>query len=270
MQRREGRSLQRWAEDPGWRGKIGFIATPVLDRSHIELLRIAPEGLAPFQTIPHVPNFRVNAEYISKAIDKLEECALALSDGGVDIIAQSGTPFSFAKEGGLAYTQKLHAKLERVTGKPVVMMGLAVINALKNKGYKSVAVACTYYNDDLATRYARFLEDAGIKVLAMENWVSQGFFKSQDTIEETQFWYPMSYTYKAARMVSSHAPEADCVVISGGAVRTMDVLEPLEYDLRKPVISSDAAFFWDILTRLDIGEPILGRGSLLASLDKGR
>jgi maleate isomerase len=49
----------------------------------------------------------------------------------------------------------------------------------------------------------------------------------------------------------------------------MDIIYALEMDLRKPVITSSAAFFWEIFCRLGIFEPLVGRGSLLASLDKG-
>ena len=40
--------------------------------------------------------------------------------------------------------------------------------------------------------------------------------------------------------------------------------------MNKPVISSVAAGFWEIFVRLGVGEPIQGRGSLLASLNRGR
>ena len=79
----------------------------------------------------------------------------------------------------------------------------------------------------------------------------------------------MSYTYKTARIVAAHAPTADCIVVSGG-IYSMDLLEPPEQDLNKPVISSVAAGFWEIFVRLGVGEPIQGRGSLLASLNRGR
>ena len=262
----EGRPLQRWLEAPGWRGKVGFIGTTFFDTVAMAFLRIAPEGLAITQTFPYMKNFKVRAKNLSEAVKKLEECTDALAEVGSDIIAQIGTPFSFASEGGLNFTKKLHAKLERKTKTPIVLMGLSVINAIKSQGYKSVAVACTYYDDELATKYTDFLEQAGIKVLAMQNWTTQGLFSSQKNLEEIGWRYPMSYTYQAAKLVAQEAPGADCIVVSGGGVRTIDVIEPLEYDLQKPVIASNEALFWDIFNNLGIHEPILGKGSLLASL----
>ena len=266
---KEGRSLNRWGEDPGWRGTVGFISPPTLDATAMEFLRIAPEGFAVAQTMTHVSNYKVRPEVLSQVAAQLESCAMVLKEAGVDIIAQTGVPLSFVNEGGLASGQALHARIEKATGLPFVMMGLALINALKSMGCGSVAVSCTYVPEEVAQRYTQFLEDAGLKVLAMENWVSQGFFASQEEAEKARRYFPMSYTYKTARIVAAHAPTADCVVVSGG-IYSMDLLESLERDLNRPVISSTAAEFWEIFVRLGVGEPIQGRGSLLASLDGGR
>ena len=262
----DGRSLQTWGEDPGWRGKVGFISPPSLDITPMEFVRVAPRGFAVIQTLTHVPNFKVQAEYIAQAVAQIETCAMTLKDAGVDLVAQVGTPFSFVSEGGLSAARDLHARIEEATGLPLSMQGLAVVDALKTRGHVSVAVACTYYSDDLAQRYTRFLEEAGVRVLAMDNWVSQGIYGTQHEVEIARGWHPWSYTYGAARNVAARAPTADCIVVSGGGVRTMDLLGPLEQDLRLPVISSDAAQFWEILVRLGVREPITGRGSLLASL----
>ena len=263
----EGRSLQGWGEDPGWRGNVGFISPPTLDTGPMEFLRIAPAGFAVAQTMTHVPNYKVRPEVLSQVASQLESCAMVLKEAGVDLIAQTGVPISFVDEGGLTSGRNLHARIEKATGLPMVMMGLAVINALKKMGCGSVAVSCTYVPEEVAQRYTQFLEDAGIKVLAMENFVSQGLFASQEEAEKARRYFPMSYTYKTARIVAAHAPTADCILVSGG-IYSMDLLEPLERDLNKPVISSVAAEFWEIFVRLGVGEPIRGRGSLLASLDR--
>lgn len=249
--------------DPGWRGLVGFISPPGPAFEPMDFIRIAPEGFRVVQTLTYVPGFVAKTEKIAEAARQLENCCLSLKQAGVDIIAQSGTPFSFVN-GGLDFARNLHLGLEKLTGIPVVMMGLAVVNALQKKGYRSVAVACTYYTDDLAARYTKFLEAAGIKVLAMENWLSQNILGSQ---EEVDFWRrraPIGMVYKSARIVGNHCSEADCFIISGGGVRTMDILQPLEEDLGKPVISSSAAQFWEIFTRLGVSPVIQGRGSLLA------
>ena len=103
----------------------------------------------------------------------------------------------------------------------------------------------------------------------MENWISQGLYGSYEDVLEDRGRYTIGQIYQAARLVADHSPEADCIVISGGGVYTMDVLEALEEDLRKPVISDMSAQFWEIFVRLGVWPTITGRGSLLASLEKG-
>ena len=159
----------QWLQDPGWRGRVGFISPPVASTDPMEFLRVAPRGFSVCQTMTYVPGFAkgLTTENIAQAAQQLEQCCLALKEAQVDCIAQSGTPFSFVVADGLRFSRELHARIEKLTGVPFVMMGLAVIGALKDRGLGSVAVACTYYTDDLAQKYTKFLEDAGIKVLAM-------------------------------------------------------------------------------------------------------
>lgn len=266
----------RWLEDPGWRGKVGFISPPSMSLDPTEFMKIAPPGFRVCQTMTYVPGFaNPNAssrDNIASAAEQLEACSVTLQQAGVDIIAQSGTPFAFV-QGGFTAGQALQNHLEQVTGIPVAMMGMSVVSALKSAGLGSVAAACTYYDDDVIEGYTQFLEDAGIKVLGMENWVSQGLLATQQEVR--RLTHPLhtrltiGLVYKAAKMVARNNPDAECIILSGGAISTMDVLQALEEDLGKPVISSMSALCWEIFDRLDVHAPISGYGSVLAALGNG-
>jgi len=269
------RFIQRWGEDPGWRAFIGFIGPPNLCLSGWEFLKIAPEGfiatfMHTYMTKDGSPTkFDFTVEGIQEAAKQVEHCAMVLKAVGVDLIAQSGTPYAFCPEGGLAASRELRARIEKNTGLPMVIMGLSVINAIQRMGCKSVAVSSTYYYEGWRQRYTKFLEDGGVKVLGNENFVSLGFYPDQEAVKlHPTRRFAMSVIYRAAKMVANMYPEADCIVISGGGVLTTDILKPLETDLRKPVISSAAAQYFEIFYRLGIFESIPDRGSLLASLEK--
>lgn len=263
----------RWLEDPGWRGKVGFISPPSMSLDPTEFMKVAPPGFRVVQTMTYVPGFASagssSKDNIAAATEQLEGCSITLQQAGVDVIAQSGTPFAFAR-GGYAAGVALQNHLEEITGIPVAMMGMSVVNALKHAGIGSVAAACTYYDDTIVEGYTRFLEDAGIKVYGMENWVGQGLIPSQQEVR--RLTHPLhtrltiGLVYKAARIVARNNPDAECIVLSGGAISTMDILQALEEDLGKPVISSMSALCWEILHRLDVHAPIAGYGSVLASL----
>ena len=113
-------------------------------------------------------------------------------------------------------------------------------------------------------------------MLGNENWVSLGFFPDQESVNwyrtreaGARKYHPMSMVYRSVRKVAKMYPEADCYIQSGAGVFSVDIIEPLEKELRKPVITSAAAQFFEIFYRMGTFEAIPGRGSLLASLEKG-
>lgn len=67
--------------------------------------------------------------------------------------------------------------------------------------------------------------------------------------------------YQLAR--EADTPGAEAVLLSGTGLPTIDVLERLEHDLGKPVISSMQASLWQSLRLAGIREPIQGFGRLL-------
>src|SRR5207253_3047100 len=74
--------------------------------------------------------------------------------------------------------------------------------------------------------------------------------------------------YRLARSVD--AAEAEAVFLSGTGMPTVPVLEALEQDLGKPVISSASAMMWHALRSAGIGQPIAGYGGLLATRPRAR
>jgi maleate cis-trans isomerase len=67
--------------------------------------------------------------------------------------------------------------------------------------------------------------------------------------------------YRLAR--SADRPEAEAVFLSGTGMPTVSVLEMLETDLQKPVISSNGAMMWLALRACGVMQPIAGYGRLL-------
>ena len=61
-------------------------------------------------------------------------------------------------------------------------------------------------------------------------------------------------------------PDADAVLLSGTGLPTVGVLEMLERDLGKPVISSNQASLWRALRMAGVREPVAGFGRLLTAV----
>lgn len=58
-------------------------------------------------------------------------------------------------------------------------------------------------------------------------------------------------------------PDVDALLHVGGALGVVDMLEALEADLGKPIVSVNAATYWFALRSLGVTEPISGYGQLL-------
>ena len=58
--------------------------------------------------------------------------------------------------------------------------------------------------------------------------------------------------------------EAQAVFISGVGMPSIDVLERLERELGKPVISAASATMWNALLVAGVATPVAGYGSLLS------
>ena len=68
--------------------------------------------------------------------------------------------------------------------------------------------------------------------------------------------------YKLARSIDTVAAQA--VFLTGTGLPTLPVLQALEEDLNKPVISSASAMMWHALRLTGVRESIPGYGRLLA------
>jgi maleate cis-trans isomerase len=67
--------------------------------------------------------------------------------------------------------------------------------------------------------------------------------------------------YKLAK--TADVPETDCMFISCTGLDVLDIIEPLEEDLGKPVVTSNQASYWLAFKMAKIRQTIQGYGKLL-------
>jgi hypothetical protein len=68
---------------------------------------------------------------------------------------------------------------------------------------------------------------------------------------------PASEAYRLGRL--SDTPDAEAVFAACTALHTLDVLEALEDDLGKPVVTANQATMWDALRLAGVSPPAHGR-----------
>ncbi len=253
--------------------KVGFISPPAwFDISPSELLRIAPSNTVVMQTIMRLPDFDYSIEQFKKAVLELGVCFNSLVSAGADVVAQFGYPFSLVHGWGNA--QQIQKNVQGESKTSYIMMGIEVVHALRHLDCKSIAIASTYYSERMTKILIKYLTEAGLNISYFENWQSQGkvdnagkgsFIKSKE-FDPMDWKTSANVVKKAVRNVNKNTTKADCILITGGGMRVLDLVEPLEKEIRKPIIGGDVALYWGILRRLDIKKNISGHGKLLASL----
>ncbi len=232
----------------GWRGRLGLIVPSSNTTMEEEFRRFLPDGIS--LHVARVRLRKVNVEELRRMENYVEDASERLADAEVDLIIYGCTTGSLV--GGIGYDLSLISKIENRTGIPAIATATAVVEALKHVGANSISLA-TPYIDEVNEKERKFLEDSGFNVLALEGL---GLEDNLDIGKQ----YP-EVAYRLGKKV--FRPESDALFISCTNFRTFEVLEHLEADLRKPVISSNSATLWSALRKLGIKESILGLGSLL-------
>jgi len=146
--------------------------------------------------------------------------------------------------------------MEKVSeGVPCLTTSSAVVAALKNLNIKKVALA-TPYTNDVNMRCKIFLEEYGFEITNI-----CGLGLTNDSEIDRQ---KLEVIYKLAK--DTDTTDAEAVVILCTGVRSIPILQDLETDLGKPVISAVQATFWHCLCMAGVKEKIYGYGSLLESI----
>lgn len=214
-----------------------------------ELHKILPDGVSLHVTrIPMAknPTYEVGLHMA----DNVEDPARLLADARVDIIAFSCTLGSFIK--GKGYDQEIMNRITQATGIPATTMTTAVVAGLRVLDIKKLVMVAPYVDRIIQTEKA-FLEDEGMQML---NYRGLGLDDVDDMYNlEPSYWYNL--------VKKMREPKADGYFMSCGGVRVVDIIEQLEADLGKPVVSSNQAMVWHCLRKIGIQEPRDGFGRLL-------
>jgi maleate isomerase len=182
-------------------------------------------------------------------LDALPAAVQSLAALKLDALALGHTAVSY-----LTGFDKEPAVIERLTalaGPRAFPVARAVGAALRHLGVQKLALA-TPYPDAISSAGLRYWRAAGFDVVA--HHILDGVANIYEETEER--------AYALGRAVDSAA--ADAVLISGTGLPTVGVVERLERDLGKPVVTSQAALLWHALRLIGLREPVQGYGRLLA------
>jgi maleate isomerase len=236
----------------GWRARLGFLVPPGNPTVETEMIAMAPQGVSlhfhrmvargtPGSLEGQTERNRSMIESIGGAAE-----VLAMVRPDVIVVAHTATSYHLGRSG----EADLLGRLEQATGRRVVTAFGSVVRALERLDVRRLALG-TPYSPEVTLQGKAHLEAHRFEIVKFEN--VQGVENIYDTTAEQ--------AYGLARSVD--ASDAEAVFLSGTGMPTVSVLELLEQDLGKPVISSASAMMWHALRLAGVGQPIAGYGRLL-------
>ena len=152
---------------------------------------------------------------------------------------------------GFAQEPALVDRLSALAGAPAVTAARAILAAFAHLGVRRIALA-TPYPEIISAAGRRYWEAAGLEVV-----VHRQLDDVANIYEETE-----GRAYALAR--EADAPAAEAVLISGTGLPTAGIVDVLERDLGKPVLSSASAMMWHALRTARVNAAVAGYGSLLS------
>lgn len=187
---------------------------------------------------------------------EIESAAQYLATANVDAISYGCTTGSFYK--GPGWDEDMMKLIEKAAGVPAAATSPSVVQALRHFGAKRVSVATPYpdYNNQKLRAY---LEAMGFEVLNLEGEPVAAASGNQGINDQD----PESVVEFAASICRD---DADALLCSCTAWRSLEAVDRLEKLTGKPVVSSNQASIWATYRNLGISESISGYGKLMESL----
>ncbi|WP_223301976.1 maleate cis-trans isomerase [Haladaptatus sp. R4] len=233
----------------GWRNRIGLVVTSSDRTSEGEYFRHTPDGVSVHVARMLLEDGVADAETLERMSADVERCAKLLKTTDVDVIAYSCTTGSLLK--GEGFETEIERRIETVAGVPAVATAASIKRALDALDVESLTVA-TPYIPELNELEVDFLEDSGYEVLDIYGLGCR-------TDEEICAHHP-EMAYRQAREMNRE--DADAIFISCTGYRTFEIIDRLERDLDKPVITSNQATLWDALRKIDVDYSEIELGTL--------
>lgn len=230
------------------RGKIGFVLIPNEQTIEEEMLRHMPPGVGAYFCRAAMPR-EISTESLAQLrLSLADAAARILPDDGLDVVVLGCT------SGTVAVGEEA-ARAELAKGAPgakTTTLAGAVRKALTAMGVRKLALGSPYI-PELNDNVVAYLQGAGFEVCAAHG---MGLHYDTDMIRVAP-----DYLVDFARAIDR--PEADAVLLSCGALRSIEVIDRIEQVLGKPAICSNQAMLWDCLRLCGVEDRLPGLGRLL-------
>ena len=217
-----------------------------------------PEPLLPPEVKKIASSIEIS-DYTKEGVDaaiakRYWACVDELVAQGANSISLLGLPI--ASQLGRPRVLELLKETGERTGAFADSHSEATIDAMRHLGMRRIAVASRWSNE-LNEKLIAYLESADFEVLTVttaNQWAQQAFSMS---IEEG-----IKLAFQLGREAMRKAPQADGLLLPGGAWRSLAAVPILEEDFGKPVVTNPIAQVWRLISQ-GVAPPVRGWGRLL-------
>jgi len=200
----------------------------------------------------HVARMRLNnvdADSTLRIVQEIEAESQKLADVDVDVIIFPATAPSSRM--GPGYDQELIKRITAASGKPATTASTALLEALHVLSVRQIVLGAPW-SASVNQTVAAFLEADGVKVVAQE---ALGLVRNLEIgLLDAQT------AFDVGRRVDR--PQADAVMLACGNWSTFAIVDRLERDLQKPVLTTNQVSLWHALKIIG-ARPLDGPGILL-------
>jgi arylmalonate decarboxylase len=234
------------AEEPA----LGLIFPPLNYPIPPDAKLLYPTGVRFLGNGVGLPGGMTPAGY-DEAIPRVLPAAEELAKQGAKVISVFGSSLTFYK--GAKFNEELTHQVTRATGRPATTQSNGLVDGLRTANARRVAVA-TAYTDVVTERLKLFLEEHGFQVTFAKGLGYERIPEGAAT---------QDILFKLGIDVYASSKTADALVVSCGALRTLELIVPLEKQIKVPVVSSTPHGLMNGVRLLGVSPRASGYGMVL-------
>ena len=231
--------------------RLGALIPPVNVTVEREFNRWAPEGVSIHTQRLWRRRATLSSEDLKEMLTHLEEDCRLLAFAQPHFVTYACTSGSSLETGG--FDEKIARRIAQAAGCPASTTATAVVEALRCLKVRRVAVA-TPYPQEVNEKEMAFFVDLGLEPVSLETFLLSDSYRIPVVPQEET----LALAKKADR------PDAEGIFISCTNLPTADIIERLEQEVGKPVVTSNQATFWQALRRMGVDEAVPHCGRLLS------
>ena len=233
---------------------IGLVSPNLTEDTLVDVYRLLPEGI-------RIEGRALNVgKYTDDEFHRAEQAFLDLvrdlARRPLDFLMVTGELFLSYK--GPGSDRQILDLVKQVTPVPASTVLTAVTRACRALQLKRVVMASPF-PEDQDERLVRFLAHDGVEVVA---------FRGLGCPNADVIWeLPPQSGYDLVMPLLREHPDVDGVYMPCNKWRTVSVIDRIESESGKPVVTNTQAWVWEALGAMGMTNPISGYGKLLREID---